>query len=116
MLVWPEIHHRVVSECGKSVTADALDDASDAGAGAAGDWARAAGASAAKSSPSNTARTRGAAADNENRASILVLCGSAPRNHFSLFSRAVPVSICEFYGMAWMALRGPVGTGRELCV
>jgi hypothetical protein len=46
----------------------------------------------------------------------LVLCGSAPRNHFSLFSRAVPVSICEFYGMAWMALRGPVGTGRELCV
>jgi hypothetical protein len=115
MFACPEIHPRLESECGNSVTAvsgadDASDDAAEGALDAAGDCAWARDASAAKRSARAAAKTRGTAAEIEYRENILVLCGSAPTNDISPFARWIPATLCKFYVSAFFRAR----EGRHL--
>jgi len=101
MFACPETHQRLESECGNMVTAvggadDASDSAADGALGASGDCALAAGVSAAKKNAKDAAKASGTAAEIGDRLGILVLCGSAPTNHFSRFSLLVLVSLYRF--------------------
>jgi len=75
---------------------DAPDGAADGALGASGDCALAAGVGAAKKNAKNAAKVRGTAAEIGDRVSILVICGSAPTNHFSRFSLLLLVSLYKF--------------------